>query len=164
MTKLTIANACAYDVIVGEITYFCQTFKEASELAKQFDDAKIILPNGEEYVEEVKKELSEVDLLCLYLFGTLHPKKKDYRYTLKQLLSETDYKFAAYIVLHYGTTSRVSPKAQVKLASMSGRQVIKLVVEVKKIMVAHGITDRFIIQNEIADGLIIQNLILTIRK
>ena len=47
---------------------------------------------------------------------------------------------------------------------MSGRQVIKLVVEVKKIMVAHGITDRFIIQNEIADGLMIQNLILTIRK
>lgn len=28
------------------------------------------MPNGEEYLEEVKEELSEVDKLCFEIFGT----------------------------------------------------------------------------------------------
>ena len=151
-------SACAYDVVVGNDSFPCQTLKEAIDLAKEFEisgeNAKIIMPNGDEYVEEVKEKLNETDALCSRIFGTLHPKKKDYEFTLKQLLNEPEYRSAAYMVVYYGTTGRVSPKAQVKLTAMSGRQVIQLVVETKKGLLG----------DEIKDRVLIDELILKIRK
>lgn len=58
------------------------------------------------------------------------------------------------MVVYYGTTGRVSPKAQVNLTAMPGRQVINLVVETKRGLLA----------DEIKDRLLIDNLILKIRK
>ena len=130
---------CNYEVVLDGDVYPCESFSVALDLQKQFKldgyQTKIILPNGEEHQETEVVELSEVDQVCLDLFGTKKPKNKSFESVIKNIISiyQTTNPglngAARYIT--YALTGRMSDKSIVSIQRLSARKLIKLIIDMK---------------------------------